>query len=396
MWLFDCAGVLVAAAAAWLWWRRRWVRTEAALSRARAENRALQDQQRHIQHEAAAREQALLNNMMEGVLLLDVDGRVRLSNQAMNVLFGVRYDIRGQTLLEAFRSDGLQEVFRRALGQDSWVNVELELPGEEPRLIQINAHALLDRRSRREGVVMECRDVTRLRLLEDTRREFVANVSHELRTPLSLIKGFTETLLDGAREDPEVTERFLRTIEKHADRLTFLIEDLLTLSRLESGQIVMNTQPQELLSVIREVLADLEPRAKERRVTVVNTVEAGIRVRADADRLQQVVFNLVDNAVKYGSVGGHVRLGATRLPDHRVEVRVTDDGPGIPPEALPRVFERFYRADKARSREQGGTGLGLAIVKHIVQSHGGEVRAESLPGDGTTFFFTLPESDSGA
>jgi two-component system phosphate regulon sensor histidine kinase PhoR len=292
--------------------------------------------------------------------------------------------------------EGLQEVLRRVLAEGQLLNYELELPDEERRFIQINANTLLDRQSRREGIILECRDLTRLRQLENTRREFVANVSHELRTPLSLIKGFAETLLHGAKDDPEVAERFLRTIEKHADRLTYLIEDLLTLSRLESGQIVMNTQSVGLLATVNQVLADLEPRVREKEVTVINEVEAGLSVRADADRLQQVLFNLVDNAVKYGKHAGQVRLGARRAEGGRVEVRVSDDGPGIPPAALHRIFERFYRADKARSREQGGTGLGLAIVKHIVQFHGGTVWAESAPDQGTTFFFTLPaQADSG-
>jgi len=390
MWLYDFAAVILAAIAVSLWWKRRLALAEEELVRARAESASLRDQQHQLRGEARVRELAVLNSMDEGVLLLDADGCVRLSNQAMNAMFGVSYDIRGQTLLEAFRLEGLQEVLRRVLVEGQLLNYELDLPGEERRFIQINANTLLDRESRREGIILECRDLTRVRQLENTRRDFVANVSHELRTPLSLIKGYAETLQHSAKDDPTVAERFLRTIEKHADRLTYLIEDLLTLSRLESGQIVMNTQTVELLGAVDEVLADLEPRLKEKQVTVVNGVKAGLSVRVDADRLQQVLSNLVHNAVKYGKQAGRVRLDANRAANDRVEVRVSDDGPGIPPAALQRIFERFYRADKARSREQGGTGLGLAIVKHIVQFHGGEVWAESAPGQGTTFFFTLP------
>jgi two-component system, OmpR family, phosphate regulon sensor histidine kinase PhoR len=328
--------------------------------------------------------------MVEGVLLLDASGRVRLSNQSLNRMFGIRHDIQGQTLLEAFRLDTLQQVLHRVLVDGQLLNYELDLPGPEPRWLQINATALLDRQSRRQGIILVCRDLTRLKQLESTRRDFVANVSHELRTPLSMIKGYAETLLNGAKDDPAVATRFLQTIEKHADRLTYLIEDLLTVSRLESGQIVMNIQTVELHQAVDEVLADLRLRAQEDQVTLLNEVPSVLQVQADADRLQQVLFNLVDNALKYGLHPGCITIQAHPTENWRVEVSVHDDGPGIPPEALHRVFERFYRVDKGRSREQGGTGLGLAIVKHIIQFHGGEVWAESQPGQGTTFFFTLP------
>jgi two-component system phosphate regulon sensor histidine kinase PhoR len=169
-----------------------------------------------------------------------------------------------------------------------------------------------------------------------------------------------------------------------------LIEDLLTISRLESGQIVMNIQKVELRPVANEVVNDLQSRADDKKVVLENQMPANLIVRADADRIQQVLFNLVDNCIKYGRVEGHVWIGALALDDRMIEVSVRDDGPGIPPDAIERVFERFYRVDKARSREQGGTGLGLSIVKHIVQSHGGEVWAKSTLGQGTTFLFTLP------
>ena len=199
---------------------------------------------------AQARELAVLNSMAEGVLLLDPTGRVRLSNRATAEIFGVRYDIRGQTLLEAFHLDSLQEVFRRVLEDGRVVNVELELPSEERRVIQIDATVLLGERGEKEGILLECRDQTRVRQLENTRREFVANVSHELRTPLSLIKGYTETLLHGAKDDPQVAEKFLHTIERHADRLTYLIEDLLIISQLDSRKAVMSVQSFSLAGLV--------------------------------------------------------------------------------------------------------------------------------------------------
>lgn len=233
-------------------------------------------------------------------------------------------------------------------------------------------------------------DVTRIKQLERTRQEFVANVSHELRTPLSHIKGYTETLIGGAKDDPEVASRFLGTIERNVERLQLLIEDLLTISEMESGRVMLDVKPVGLRGAVDKVIEDFRARAKAKSVTLVNEV-GEFMVMADARRLEQVLTNLVDNAVKYGGANGSVRMNAVAR-DGMVEVSVLDNGPGLPPESLERVFERFYRADKARSREQGGTGLGLSIVKHIVQTHGGRVWAESEPGRGAKFFFTLPRS----
>jgi two-component system phosphate regulon sensor histidine kinase PhoR len=270
--------------------------------------------------------------------------------------------------------------------------VELELPGVNGGWLQFNAAAMLDREGTQRGSILVFHDLTRLRQLENTRQEFVANVSHELRTPLSLIKGFVETLLDGAKDDPELAGRFLRTIEKHTDRLTYLIEDLLTISRLESGQIVMNLHEVELRQEAAKVIEDLQARATGKSARLQNEVPAELTARADTDRLQQVLFNLIENAIKYGRTEGTVVIGGKRDEAGKVELWVQDNGPGIPADAKERVFERFYRVDRARSRETGGTGLGLSIVKHIVQAHGGEVWLKSELGQGATFYFTLPVS----
>jgi len=227
-----------------------------------------------------------------------------------------------------------------------------------------------------------------LKQLENTRREFVANVSHELRTPLSMIKGYVETLLEGAKDNPEVAGKFLQTIEKHTERLTYLIEDLLTISQLESGQIVLNCESQELRPLVAKVIEDFTSRAAERKISLNNEVPRGLFAQVDVGRIQQVFWNLIDNSVKYGKSEGTVVIGGRRC-DNKIEMWVKDDGSGIPDESRGRIFERFYRVDKARSREQGGTGLGLAIVKHVVQCHGGDVWVESEVGRGTSFYFTV-------
>src|SRR2546426_3470717 len=374
------------------WWKRRFDEARERLKEQTGQNAVLQEEQQLALAQAQAQQQALFNSMVEGVLLLDGNGRVRLVNQALEQLFGLTGDIRGRTTMEALRLHELQELVSRVRVESQVLGFELELPGLDNRCLQVNATALLDRGGEQQGMILVFHDLTRLKQLENTRQEFVANVSHELRTPFSMIKGYVETLLQGAKDDPAVATRFLQTIEKHADRLTYLIEDLLTISRLESGQVVMNIQKVELRRVANDVLNDLKSRADAKKVVLENQVPAEVRVRADADRIQQVLFNLVDNAIKYGGSEGHVWIGALAVDDQMIEVSVRDNGPGIPPDAIERVFERFYRVDKARSREQGGTGLGLSIVKHIVQSHGGEVSVKSVVGQGTTFLFTLPSA----
>ena len=337
-----------------------------------------------------AQQQALFNSMTEGVLLLDAAGRVQLVNEAFARLFSVAGDVRGRTVMEALRLHQVQALVNQTLIEGQMQDGELTLPGvEEDRYFAVNGAAVSSLDGQRQGMILVFHDLTRLKQLENTRREFVANVSHELRTPLSLIKGYVETLIDWARDNPEVALKFLHTIERHADRLTFLIEDLLTISRLESGQMVINLASTELRSVVARVVEDLASRAATRQVTLVNEGPEALQAVADPERLHQVFANLVDNAIMHGRVGGTVRIGAQAPTEQTVEVWVQDDGAGIPPEACARVFERFYRVDKARTREAGGTGLGLAIVKHLVLAHGGEVRVEGGLGTGAKFAFTL-------
>jgi len=333
-------------------------------------------------------QQVIFESMIEGLLLLDEHGRIQLANRAFADLFGITSDIRGWTVIEVLRLHELVALVNSLETQKQVSGFEIKVPGPVERWLQINAAAIYNGGGKRHGTVLVFHDLTRLKQLENARQEFVANVSHELRTPLSLIKGYAETLLDGAKDNPETATRFLQTIDRNAERLRLLIEDLLAISELETGRVRLNIQTVALAQAVAEVLEDFKSRAAAKGMILVNQAP-DLPVRADPGRLEQILGNIVDNAIKYGRAGGTVSVGGRASDTGQVEVFIQDDGPGIPPEALERVFERFYRVDKARSREQGGTGLGLAIVKHLVQSHGGRVWATSRPGCGATFYFSL-------
>ena len=311
-----------------------------------------------------------------------------MANRAFSTLFHLSGELRGKTILEVLRQHELVGLLERVRTEKSVLGYELTVAGGEERVLEINAALMMSGNGTSRGTILVFHDLTRMKQLERTREEFVANVSHELRTPLSLIKGYVETLLEGAKDNPEVAKKFLQTIQRNSERLQFLIEDLLTISELESGCTTMDLQPVHLRPLVQRVLTDFESQAAARNVVLKNEISE-VTALADADRLQQVFGNLVANAIKYGRAGGMVNVAARNTGDE-IEVCVQDDGPGIPDAALERVFERFYRVDKGRSREQGGTGLGLAIVKHIVQSHGGRVWVVNAAGSGAAFYFTLP------
>ena len=387
VWPLITAFSLTALAAGHFWWRGRFRRAQKT---AHGELEALKAEQGRAALQAQTQQEVLLNSMVEGLLLLDERGRIQLANRAFAGLFGVTVDIRGRTIMEALRLHELADLVSSLDRQKQVLGFELKLPGLNERWLQINAAGIFNGQDRRHGTVIVFHDLTRLKQLESARQEFVANVSHELRTPLSLIKGYVETLIDGARDNPEVATKFLHTIDRNAERLRLLIEDLLTISELESGRATLNLQAVALAPVVAKVLEDFKTRAEAKEIKLLNQAP-DIALGADSDRLEQVLGNLVDNAIKYGRIKGSVTVGGRALDGGEVEVFVQDDGPGIPAGSLDRVFERFYRVDKARSRDQGGTGLGLAIVKHLVQSHGGRVWATSEPGRGATFYFTLAQ-----
>jgi two-component system, OmpR family, phosphate regulon sensor histidine kinase PhoR len=340
-----------------------------------------------------AKATAILDGMIEGVIAVDGRDIILLMNERARSMFGLDA-ARGERkpFLEVIRNTELHEVFResRAAGEGSVSHRELRLASPVERRVQVNAvplHLAADE----VGVVMVLHDVTELRRLEQVRTEFVANVSHELRTPLTAIQGYLETLLAGALEERQNARRFLDIVFRHTERLGRLLNDLTDLSNIELGRVSLKLAPTRLDEVVETVLAIMGPKAASGRVTLQSRLSADLPpVLADRDRLAQIVINLVDNAVKYTPEGGRVTVQAQKAADGQIEVDVIDTGIGIPPADLPRITERFYRVDKARSRELGGTGLGLAIVKHLVFAHGGQLHIESEPGRGTTVRVTLP------
>jgi two-component system phosphate regulon sensor histidine kinase PhoR len=386
MWPYLTIVAVAAAIAVHFAWRQKFRRQQ---KQSLADIEDFQRRQQQTTTDAKAQQQVLFNSMLEGLLLLDRNRKIYLANRAFKNLFGIKTELRGKTVMEALRLHELAELVERAETRGQVFDHELKLPELSERWLQVNAAVITNSAGEREGTILVFHDLTRLKQLERTREEFVANVSHELRTPLSLIKGYVETLLDGASGNPEVAGRFLKIIERNTQRLDLLIQDLLTISALEAGRMKLSLQPVALRPIVEKTFSDLKPPADNKSITLVNQLPE-LTAAADASRLEQVFANLVDNAIKYGRAQGRVTVGGIKRDDGKLEIFVQDDGPGIPIEALERIFERFYRVDKARSREQGGTGLGLSIVKHIVQAHGGEVWVKSEPGKGAAFFFTLP------
>ena len=346
----------------------------------------------HLAQLTAERNQAtaILEAMTEGVLALDATGRVAAVNAAAAALFQADpAQIRGRPLIEAVRHHELNRLAQQVLRDRQPAEAELSVFAPTARTLQARAVSCESEDPQGPRLVIVLQDLTALREYERLRREFVANVSHELRTPLTAIRGLTETLLEGALEDPANNRRFVSLIDEDSLRLTRLIDDLLQLSQLESGAHKPALQPVAVRALVERLLPTLRPEIDKRRLTVAVEVGAAVRAQADPDRLRQILLNVLQNAVKYNREQGTVRI--TAAPEGAMlRVSVADTGIGIPEADLPRLFERFYRVDKARSRELGGTGLGLSIVKHLVESHGGRTGVASRFGEGSTFWFTVP------
>jgi two-component system phosphate regulon sensor histidine kinase PhoR len=336
--------------------------------------------------------EALLSSMVEGVVALDEADRVITLNRAAGELFGVDAEAaRGRTLQEIVRNPAIQQLAADTRASGHAMEAEAMLQTAGVRYLQAHGTVLRGAGGRTDAVLIVLNDVTRLRRLEGVRRDFVANVSHELRTPITSIKGFVETLRDGALDDPEAARRFLGIVERQADRLAAIIEDLLALSRLEetgeASRIALRAGP--VRPILLGAIEACQAKAAERGITVGLSCSPELQARLNPELILQAVANLIDNAVKYSPPGAPVRVEAQRT-DGEVVIRVRDEGCGISAEDQERVFERFFRVDRARSRELGGTGLGLAIVKHIAQVHGGHVAVQSALGKGSLFSVVLP------
>ena len=351
----------------------------------------LDERLRAITRERNERE-AVLESMVEGVLAVDPELRILTLNTAAAELLGVDpAEVQGAAIEEAVRNPELQRVVAAAVSGQGPVEVDLAVHvGGRDQYLQASGALLHAQGGEVVGAVVVLNDVTRLRRLEAVRRDFVANVSHELKTPVTSIKGFAETLVDGAIDDPAAARRFLKIIAGQADRLNSIIEDLLALSSLEEGKgagmDLQETRLGDVLSVAVDVCA---PKAEAKGISLLVECPRDMYVDANPPLLEQAVVNLLDNAVKYSPDGTAVRV--TAVPDEgEVVIAVSDEGQGVSREHLPRLFERFYRVDKARSRDLGGTGLGLSIVKHVTQVHGGRVSVDSVVGRGSTFRIHLP------
>lgn len=338
--------------------------------------------------------ESILSTMVEGVILLDGGAHIRFLNHAAREIFSAAdSDPRGKSLVELTRNAEIDEFARSALQTDHALERTVAIYEQEIVYLQLHGSALLDATGTPAGAVIVISDVSRLKHLENIRRDFVANVSHELKTPITSVMGFVETLRDGAADDPAQNRRFLDIIADHAQRLNLIIEDLLSLSRLESRQEEIARQEINIGELVDAVMEACRPQAERKGVRLYRDCECASDASVNASLLQQAVTNLVDNAVKYSTTGADVAIEITR-PEGALLITVADTGPGIPRRDLPRIFERFYRVDRARSRALGGTGLGLSIVKHIAQAHGGTVEVESELGRGSRFTIRLPQQQS--
>ncbi|MBI5561647.1 MAG: PAS domain-containing sensor histidine kinase [Deltaproteobacteria bacterium] len=330
---------------------------------------------------------AIAREMHTGVLALDKDGRALYANPFLLNSFPIRGGALGLPVGAIIKNEALGATIDGFIKSRGGASEEIEINDSgrffSARIVPLAGEADF-------SILVFLRDITEEKRVETIKKDFVANVSHELRTPLASIKGYSETLLDGGMDEPETLREFLRVIDRHATRMSRLIDDLLILSRLESHQMSIVPAPVDIKELVASTAAGFGKQSMDKGITITAAIPDDLpRAAGDRDRLEQVMVNLLDNAIKYTPPGGSVSITAALAADGCVTVDVADTGIGIPAEDMPRIFERFYRVDKARSRELGGTGLGLAIVKHIINAHNGRVWVESVPGKGSTFSISL-------
>lgn len=332
----------------------------------------------------------VLSSMFEGVIVTDDKEKIILMNPSLRKIFFVDTNPEGKKPLEVIRNTAVGEMVDRILkGKQHLATEEITVNIPEEKILRVNGVPIM-RNNRLEGAILVFHDITQLRRLEQIRQDFVANVSHELRTPISSIKGYAETLLEGALKDKDNAKEFISIIYQDSNRLANLINDLLDLSKIESGKMKMSLVSLDTVSVIKRAVTVIENQARAKSIALkINLAQGLPKIKADETRFSQVMINLLDNAIKYSSEGGSATISAKVVGD-ALQIDISDTGIGISEKDIPRIFERFYRVDKARSRELGGTGLGLSIVKHIVSAHGGQVWVKSELGLGSTFSFTIP------
>jgi two-component system phosphate regulon sensor histidine kinase PhoR len=342
--------------------------------------------------------QTILKGMMEGVLVVDGRGRILTVNDALRRLLSLSSDVSDKMPLEIIRNAELEGAIRKAILEGENIALELDLDKSGEKTIEVNVVSILPSNKKMNedgegirGAIAVFHDITRLKELEKIRQDFVANVSHELRTPLTTIKGYAETLLEGGLKEDQAFQ-FVQVIKRHTDRLTKIVEDLLMLSRIETKEFQLKMEVIPLRDFIDDVVEFVKEPAEKKEISLSrNEIPPSLAIYADRNYLEQILVNLLDNAIKYTPEGGRVVVSAVEKDSMDIQFSVEDNGIGIPKEDLSRIFERFYRVDKGRSKELGGTGLGLSIVKHLVQTHGGRVWVESQIGKGSTFYFTLPK-----
>ncbi len=341
-------------------------------------------------------QEAIVSSMVEGVLAIDAEQRVISLNKAAALLLSINpADVVGRSIIEVIRNNDLQRLVSKTflVGEPVEGDIALSVFGNGDRFLQAHGTLLRNPSGEHIGALVVLNDVTRLRKLENLRRDFVANVSHELKTPITSIKGFVETLIDGAAMDAEERSRFLHIIVRQANRLHHIIEDLLKLSRIEQeserGEVLLEVG--SVQDVLQAAISTSAPQAEAKQISITLRCDHTITARINPQLLEQAVANLIENAIKYSDDRTEIVVSALAR-ENMVAISVRDQGYGIAKEHLPRLFERFYRVDKARSRSQGGTGLGLAIVKHIVLAHGGNISVQSEPGQGSTFTILLARS----